>query len=77
MDKPQTVNLQPGIYQVECWGSAGASNIYSTGSVKKGGNGSYTFGMIRIEKSTKFYVYVGRKGCALCSAFGGGGRELY
>ena len=57
---PQDIKLFPGIYSFECWGAKGGSNPTPNRTDHvKGGNGAYTFGMIRISSPRVFYAYVG------------------
>lgn len=44
-----------GIYKIELWGASGAS--YD--ETYHGGNGGYTDGLIKLNKDTSLYVYVG------------------
>ena len=70
----QSVDLRPGIYSIECWGASG-SNFLDQKLFKPGGNGSYTFGKIRIDSRRTFYIYAAQKGASFLSKppFGGGG----
>ena len=69
----QSVDLRPGIYSIECWGASGSD--FSRGAFKPGGNGSYTFGKIRIDSRRTFYIYAAQKGASFLPKppFGGGG----
>lgn len=51
---PQTVQLQPGIYKLECWGAQGG-----TYSSYRGGAGGYSSGIINITEPTTLYINVG------------------
>ena len=56
------VTLEKGIYQFECWGAQGGTGT-SEGSFKlPGGHGSYVSGLININQTTKFYLFIGGKG---------------
>lgn len=50
----QTVQLQPGIYKLECWGAQGG-----TYSSYRGGAGGYSSGIINITEPTTLYINVG------------------
>ena len=56
------ITLERGIYKFECWGAQGGTGV-SNGVYKlPGGHGSYVSGFININKTTKFYLYIGGKG---------------
>ena len=50
----EEVILEPGKYQIECWGASGGG--------QKGGKGAYAKGIYNITEETTLYVYVGGKG---------------
>ena len=56
------VNLERGIYKFECWGAQGGMGALNGVLTYSGGNGAYVSGYIRIEKLTKFYLFIGGKG---------------
>lgn len=63
--EPYFVNLRRGIYQFELWGSSGGiARIHNSKSMKYGssGNGSYVSGIISLNKSRMFYIYLGGQG---------------
>lgn len=67
-------------YQMECWGASGGSGWLYTGSQSwPGGNGAYCSGIIKLEKTSDLYVYVGEAGYNQTSttlsrtSFNGGG----
>lgn len=55
---------ETGIYKIQAWGAQGGAsrenNVVST--VRVGGYGSYTAGMIDLQKGQTLYIYVGGKG---------------
>ena len=55
---PYIVDLSPGVYQFECWGSIGGQ----WGGTSKPGLGAYTSGKLFVPKPTPFYVYIGNVG---------------
>ena len=59
--EPYTVSLQPGNYEMQCWGAAGEdwTAIYSTSHKYYGGHGAYTKGDIFIPTSRTLYVFTG------------------
>ena len=57
IQKPQSISLPKGQYLVQLWG-AGASFAHAGTP----GKGAYCSGIIKIEKQTTFYIYVGNKG---------------
>jgi hypothetical protein len=59
-----TFDAKPGIYKIECWGSAAADR----GS-GYGGRGGYTCGIFQFKKGDKVFVKIGDK-----NGFNGGGR---
>ena len=54
---PQSVELQPGTYEIEVWGADGGNAKHGTG-----GKGGYSKGTITVTSPTTYYVYVGGKG---------------
>ena len=70
---PQKISFSPGVYSVECWGAKGGSNTLVQTKVY-GGNGAYTFGMVRFEAYRTIYAYVGLHSDTInVGLFGGGG----
>ena len=55
---PQELSLNIGKYLFECWGAEGGT----WDSENFGGRGAYTRGVIKLNRRTKFYIYVGEKG---------------
>ena len=55
---PYFIDLKPAVYQFECQGSIG--RIW--GDLNKPGKGGYTSGIIKVNKTTEFYVYIGNIG---------------
>ena len=57
---PYVIDISPGVYRFECWGSKGGD----WGSVNHTipGLGGYTSGTIFIQNPTKFFVYIGTIG---------------
>ena len=76
----QRIRLSPGIYSVECWGAQGGSNPNNNKNDPQlyGGNGSYTFGMVRFETRQIFYAYVGLRpeGNEFITFAGAGGGDI-
>ena len=74
-----------GTYKVQLWGAQGGAsrenNVIST--VRPGGYGAYTAGLIELRKGQKLYVYVGGKGVDgvksgyATGGYNGGGRGDY
>ena len=56
------VKLFPGIYKFEAWGAMGNS---------LGGKGSYTTGILSLQKSQNFFIFVGEKGTFESENFNG------
>ena len=54
---PYIINLSPGVYKFEGWGSSGATSS----SALQPGFGAYSKGIIILRKRTKFYLYIGTK----------------
>lgn len=57
-NNPKTVHLSPGTFLFQLWGAEGGS----WDSENYGGKGAYTDGIIKLEKRTVFYIYIGEKG---------------
>ena len=67
---PYEINLTAGKWKIECWGASGNSSIgYDYGL------GSYTSGILSLERNLTLYVHVGAKGWQPQpqAAYGGGG----
>ena len=58
---PYFVSLPPGSYLLEAWGAEGGYN---------GGKGGYSRGILRLQKRTDTYIYIGSKGCNLIHEYG-------
>ena len=64
------VTLQPGKYLFECWGPQG----FNLDTVDTGGKGAYTGGIINLNETKDFFLYVGQYGIRYYQeAFNGGG----
>ena len=64
---PYTITLNSGSYKFEAWGASGYLNLNCTDKnppnfTEPGGRGGYTSGILTINTSRTFYVYVGQKG---------------
>ena len=59
--EPFQLNLNPGIYLLEVWGAKGGDGHYGD-TLKPGGNGGYSKGVLKINKTTKIFIYLGGKG---------------
>ena len=59
---PYVLELSPGSYKFECWGSKGGGWWAGTDIKSKPGLGAYTSGTIFLSKSTTFYIYIGTTG---------------
>ena len=60
----QSIELLPGIYQLECWGAQGGQgndNAYANTSWNYG-KGGYSTGIIKIKTKTILYICVGGRG---------------
>ena len=76
---------ETGTYKIQAWGAQGGAsredNVIST--VRPGGYGAYTAGLIELKKGQKLYVYVGGKGVDgvrsgyATGGYNGGGRGDY
>ena len=79
----QTTTLVPGEYKFECWGASGGDAANATYNGGTGGKGGYSFGMLKISSTSKYYIIVGGQGqnyntslnkkYAGAGGFGGGG----
>ena len=58
----QAVHLPIGTYKLEVWGAQGGN-----ASVKTGGNGGYSKGILSLSDPTVLYVYVGQQGISSIS----------
>ena len=63
----QTIELDPGRYQLEVWGAQGANRNNT------GGLGGYSSGEIDILFPTTLYICVGRQGSGTSGGYNGGG----
>jgi hypothetical protein len=62
---PYEINLPRGVYLFECYGASGDNTDH----------GGYTSEIIRINKLTTFYTYLGKKGTLNgVSTYNGGGK---
>ena len=57
-----TVNLSRGTYLFECWGAQGGAALCDGLIKTEGGRGAYASGVIKINSSSTFHIYVGGKG---------------
>ena len=48
------IQLPPQTYLIEAWGASGGGS--------RGGKGGYTSGVLRLDQTTTFYIYVGGQG---------------
>ncbi|MBQ4359837.1 MAG: hypothetical protein II767_06235, partial [Proteobacteria bacterium] len=55
----QTVNLPAGRYKLEVWGAQGGGSQQAGAD---GGKGGYSVGIVKLNASTKMYIYVGGVG---------------
>ena len=63
----QELTLQPGVYQIECWGANGGST---------GGKGGYSKGFYTVTSTETIYIYVGGQGTTgtlMSGGWNGGG----
>ncbi len=58
----QKVRLPIGTYKLEVWGAQGGN-----ASVKTGGRGGYSKGILSLSESTDLYIYVGQQGISSIS----------
>ncbi|MBX3328313.1 MAG: T9SS type A sorting domain-containing protein [Nitrospira sp.] len=58
----QTLNLQAGPYQIECWGGNGGDGGLTAVTLGTGGKSGYSKGVYTINAPTTLYIYVGGKG---------------
>lgn len=66
---PYRVTFHPGRYKIELWGAASFLNstFYSSGA--------YAAGIIRINVTSSFYIYIGQHGSDECNRTFNGGAE--
>ena len=57
---PISDKLFPGLYQFEVWGASGG--LYVDNSESSRGKGGYSYGTIKIRKTTNIYVFIGGSG---------------
>lgn len=79
----QTTTLVPGEYKFECWGASGGDAANATYNGGTGGKGGYSFGILKVSNTSKYYIIVGGQGqsyntslsksYAGAGGFGGGG----
>ena len=85
--EPYSVSLEPGNYEMKCWGAAGqdfTASSYSPAITYLGGHGGYTKGDIYIPASRTLYVFTGNilgyNGGSYCrnpyGASGGSGTDI-
>ena len=55
---PYEVELERGQYKIECWGASGGLDYYKAGPSR----GAYVSGILTLNKSTNFFLYIGGKG---------------
>lgn len=74
----QSLILQPGTYQLECWGGEGGHEPYQTGSYL-GGKGGYVSGILTINSPTEIFLYTGGSGLSggRLGGFNGGGIKAF
>ena len=74
-----------GTYKIQAWGAQGGASRENNkiSTVRVGGYGAYTAGMIELQKGQKLYIYVGGKGADgvksgyATGGYNGGGRGDY
>ena len=66
--QPIELNLIPGKYRFECWGSSG-SNL----GQELGGTGAYVSGEVTFKTRKTVYLYIGGKGNSTNGGYNGGG----
>ncbi|MCL2041407.1 MAG: glycine-rich protein [Bacteroidales bacterium] len=64
----QSVTLDPGTYEIECWGANGGGSY--------GGMGGYSRGTLTVTSATTIYVYVGGGGSGVTGGYNGGGNGI-
>lgn len=79
----QTTTLVPGEYKFECWGASGGDAANATYNGGTGGKGGYSFGILKVSNTSKYYIIVGGQGQSYNTSlsksyagagdFGGGG----
>src|SRR5687767_2659959 len=55
----QTLNAQPGNYEIECWGANGGDGGGTSATPGSGGKGGYSKGFYTVTSATTLYIYVG------------------
>ena len=66
-----SVTLPRGVYLIECWGASGGDR---SATVKDGGRGAYTSGILTINTRRTLYLSIGASsGLSKVAAYGGGG----
>jgi len=63
----QEITLQPGTYEIKCWGANGGN-----AGTKTGGKGGYSKGTLNVGSTTNYYLYVGGRGSDAASNAAGG-----
>ena len=58
----ESITLSTGTYKFECWGAQGGSGLNNAKALTEGGKGSYASGVLQINGTQTFYIYVGTKG---------------
>jgi len=57
-----SVTLDPGKYQFECWGAQGGTGLTNNVKLYEGGRGAYVSGVIDLKDKTELYLFVGGRG---------------
>ena len=60
--EPYKISLSKGSYLVELWGASGGLNDFADNQLNEGGYGGYTSGILTLNKTTTFYLYIGGEG---------------
>lgn len=74
-----TIELEPGLYQLEAWGASGGSGTDGKSVAALGGKGGYSTGNLTLTEFTTLHIYVGGEGARSTTSkvsgagFNGGG----
>ena len=55
---PYEIDLDIGIYKIECWGASGGNDLFNAGYSK----GAYVSGVLSLKEAKKMYLYIGGQG---------------
>lgn len=67
----KSITLPAGTYKLECWGAKGG--YYKSSYSANGGNGGYSYGVLKLTTETLIYLYVGQMPTSKTGGFNGGG----